>query len=220
MTTIDVDHHISEIARTVGSRTLEAGEARVVTVSRVYPTDRADLWDACTNSERIPRWFLPVNGDLEVGGRYQLEGNAEGTIEECDPPHSFSATWEYGEEVTWIEVRVTDEGEGRARFTLEHVAHISDELWAQFGPGAAGAGWDGALMGLSLYLESGGETVDPDEIQAWMASEEGQRFFSDSSARWKDASIAAGTDPTEAEQAAERTTAFYTGAEAPEEAQP
>ena len=29
-----------------------------------------DVWDACTNPERIPRWFLPVSGDLRLGGRY------------------------------------------------------------------------------------------------------------------------------------------------------
>ena len=34
---IDVTHRISAVARTVGTRTLEAGEARVVTVARSYP---------------------------------------------------------------------------------------------------------------------------------------------------------------------------------------
>lgn len=211
--TIDVDHQISQTHRRVGTRNLEAGQARVMTVTRVYPTEPADLWDACTNPERIPRWFLPVSGSLEVGGRYQLEGNAEGTVEECQPPHRFSATWEFGGEVSWIEVRITGEGEEGARFTLEHVAHVSDEMWAQFGPGAAGVGWDMALLGLSLHLRSGSRAVDPAEIEKWMASDDGKRFVSDSSTGWKDASVSAGTDPTEAEAAAGRTTAFYTGAE-------
>lgn len=212
--TIDVDHHVTEASRSIGTRTFEAGDARVLTVSRVYPTDAADLWDACTNPERINRWFLPVTGDFEVGGRYSLEGNAEGTIEECEPPHRFAATWEFGGETSWIEVRVSDEGDGHARFTLEHVAHVDDDMWAQFGPGAVGVGWDGALLGLALHLETGGEAAAPTDINAWAASDEGLRFYAASSARWKDASIAAGTDPAEAEAAAERTTAFYTGAEA------
>lgn len=220
MTTIDVDHQISQIERSVGSRTLEAGEARILTASRVYPTDQADLWDACTNPERIPRWFLPVSGELEVGGRYKLEGNAEGTVEECDPPARFSATWEFGGQLSWIEVVISDEGDGRSRFTLEHVAHVEDEFWEQFGPGAVGVGWDGALLGLALYLQPDSEPLDPSEKEAWMVSEEAKRFYGASSAGWKDASIAAGTDPTAAEAAAERTTAFYTGAQAPEEAQP
>lgn len=213
MTDIDVTHQISNVGRSVGSRMLEAGEARVMTVSRVYPTDQEDLWDACTNPERIPRWFLPVSGDLEVGGRYSLEGNADGTVEECDPPNRFAATWEFGGEVSWIEVRVTEEGPGHARFTLEHVAHVSDERWAQFGPGATGVGWDLALLGLALHLESGSEPADPQEFMAWSTSEDGRRFVDESSTAWMEASVAAGTDREEAEAAAGRTTAFYTGAE-------
>ena len=86
---IDVNHQINAVRRTVGTRVLEAGEARVVTVSQSYPTHAADLWDACTNIERIPRWFLPISGDLKVGGSYQLEGHASGTILTCDPPTNF-----------------------------------------------------------------------------------------------------------------------------------
>ncbi len=59
--------------RTVGRRTVEGREAKVVTISRSYRTSAEDLWEACTDPRRIPRWFLPVEGDLEVGGRYQLQ---------------------------------------------------------------------------------------------------------------------------------------------------
>src|ERR687895_2855880 len=93
---IDVIHEISSVERRVGGRTLEAGEARSLTISRVYDTPPEDLWDACTNPERLPRWFLPVSGDLRPGGRYELQGNASGTIERCEPPHGLAATWEYG----------------------------------------------------------------------------------------------------------------------------
>ena len=54
---------------------------RVAVARRTYPTDQADLWDCLTNAERIPRWFLPVSGELVEGGRYQTEGNAGGVIE-------------------------------------------------------------------------------------------------------------------------------------------
>jgi len=69
---IDVEHHVSAVRRQVGSRTLEAGEARVVTVRRVYAAPVDDVWDACTSAERIARWFMPVSGELRLGGRYQL----------------------------------------------------------------------------------------------------------------------------------------------------
>jgi uncharacterized protein YndB with AHSA1/START domain len=208
---IDVAHQISAVQRRVGSRVLDAGDARTVTVSQVYDADLEDLWDACTNPERIPRWFLPVTGDLRVGGRYHLEGNASGEILRCDPPQGFDATWEYGDEVSWIELRLTSESGGRTRFTLEHIAHVDDERWAEFGPGAVGVGWDLAVMGLVLHLAGGGAPVDPAEVAAWSASDDGRRFMALASDEWREASVAAGTKPDAAREAADRTTAFYTG---------
>ena len=207
---IDVEHQINDVRREVGARTLEAGEARTTTIARVYDAGVEDLWDACTNPERIPRWFLPVSGDLRLGGRYQLEGHAGGTIERCDPPHGFSATWEYGSDVSWIEVRLVPETPDRTRFELEHVAHVTAERWAEFGPGATGVGWELLLVGLELHLATG-QPVNPQEFEAWGASDDGGRFITLSSQAWGDASIAAGTDPAAATEAAARTTAFYTG---------
>jgi uncharacterized protein YndB with AHSA1/START domain len=206
---IDVDHQINSAQRQVGSRLLEAGEARTVTIVRTYDADIDDVWDACTNPERIPRWFLPVSGELRLHGRYQLEGNAGGVIERCDPPNGFAATWEYGGEISWIEVRLVGESGGRTRFQLEHIARVEDERWAEFGPGAVGVGWDLGLLGLSMHLDSG-EAVDPAEVAAWTASDDGKRFVTLSSRTWGDASIAAGTDRAAAAAARDRTTAAYT----------
>ncbi|MGI5131837.1 SRPBCC family protein [Pseudonocardia sp. CA-107938] len=202
---------VSDVRRTLGTRTLEAGEAKVATISRAYPTTVDDLWDACTNPRRLPRWFLPVEGELAVGGKYQLAGNAGGTVERCDAPHSFAATWEYGGDVSWIEVTLTPEGDG-ARLTLEHVAHVNDDArWAQYGPGAVGVGWDLALSsGLARHIETG-ESVDPAAAEAWTGSPEGVAFISAASAGWAQAWIAEGWPAEDALAAAARTTAFYTG---------
>jgi uncharacterized protein YndB with AHSA1/START domain len=208
---IDVEHHISSVERRVGSRTLEAGEARTITIARVYDTPPEDLWDVCTDPERISRWFLPISGDLRPGGRFAFEGNASGTIERCEPPHSVDATWEYGGQVSWIELRLTPEPDGRSRFALEHIAHVDDDLWAQFGPGAVGIGWDGGVLGLTLYLAGDGAAPDRAAVEAWQASEDGRRFHALASERWAEASIAAGTPAAEAEAAAARSTGFYTG---------
>ncbi|MFB8775691.1 SRPBCC family protein [Streptomyces broussonetiae] len=206
---IDVTHQISAVRRKVGKRVLEAGEARVITIGQTYDAPLDDVWDACTNAERIPRWFLPVSGDLVLGGRYQLEGNAGGTIERCDPPKSFAATWEYGGDISWIELRLTAEGEERTRFELEHIAHVDDERWAEFGPGAVGVGWDSMVMGLALHLSTGA-SVTPDEAMVWVASEEGRRFMTEASEAWCAASIDSGEDEQSARAAAARTTAAYT----------
>ena len=210
----DVSHQTSDVRRTVGRRTIEAGEARVLTATQVYDTDRDDLWEALTTPERLARWFLPVSGDLGVGGRYQLEGNAGGTVERCERPSGFAATWEYGPEVTWIEVRLTPTEDGRTQLELEHTAHVDDERWLRYGPGAVGVGWDLALHGLGLHLRTGA-AVDPAEAEAWSVSEEGKAFITASSEDWAAASAEAGTAPDEARLAGARTTAFYTGAEEP-----
>ena len=208
---IDTTSQISAVRRQLGRRVLEAGEARVMTISQTYDASVEDVWDACTNPERIPRWFLPISGDLRLGGRYQLEGNAGGTVERCDPPKSFTVTWEMQGDVSWVEVRLAPAEDGRTRFELEHVAHVAQEFWDQYGPGAVGVGWDLALLGLASYLAADGSGVTPEQSEAWMASEEGRRFATASSERWCEASIEAGTDEAAARGAAERTTAFYTG---------
>jgi uncharacterized protein YndB with AHSA1/START domain len=207
---IDVTQQIDAVRRTVGTRVLEAGEARVVTVARTLDGPLEDVWDACTNPERVPRWFLPVSGELRPGGRYQLEGNASGTIERCDPPRSFAATWEYGDEVSWIVLQLTPTPDGRTSFELEHIAHVDDERWLQYGPGAVGVGWDLALIGLGLHLATG-RAVDRSAAEAWTTSPEGARFMTESSERWRQASVDAGTPADEALAAAERTSGFYTG---------
>jgi uncharacterized protein YndB with AHSA1/START domain len=206
---IGITHQINSVRRKVGDRMLEAGEARTVTIGQTYASPIEDVWDACTDPERIPRWFLPVSGDLRLGGRYQLEGNAGGTIERCDPPKEFAATWEFGGQVSWIEVRLTAESEERTRFELAHIAHVDDH-WDQFGPGAVGIGWDMGLLGLAGHLAADPAAIDPAQAMAWAGSEEGRRFMTLSSERWCEANIAAGADEAWARAAADRTTAAYT----------
>lgn len=206
---MNVTHQINAVSRAVGTRTLDVGAARIVTLTQVFDATVEDLWDACTNRDRIPRWFLPVSGDLTVGGHYQLEGNAGGTIDTCTPAESFTATWEYDGEVSWIEVRISPEHAKGARLTLDHIAPVDDTRWAEFGPGAVGIGWELGLFGLAGHLESG-ETVRPEENMEWMLSDDAKHFMDSSSQAWCAASIAAGTDPTAAREAAARTTAAYT----------
>jgi hypothetical protein len=55
---IDVIHEINATQRQAGTRVLEAGQARTITVTRTYAAELEDVWDVCTKSERSPRWFL------------------------------------------------------------------------------------------------------------------------------------------------------------------
>jgi uncharacterized protein YndB with AHSA1/START domain len=207
---IDVASYIGAVTREVQGRDHEGKPARVVIAARSYDTTPQDLWDALTSAERIPRWFLPISGDLKLGGHYQLEGNAGGTITACEPPRRLSVTWEFGGQTSWVNVRLAADGEG-ARLELEHIVPVDDH-WAQFGPGAVGVGWELALAaGLARHLASGGAAVDPAEAAAWSASDEGKAFAAQSSAAWGRAHVASGEDETVAQAQADRTTAAYTG---------
>jgi uncharacterized protein YndB with AHSA1/START domain len=208
--TIDVLRYIGAVTREVQSREHDGRPARVVVATCAYDTTIDDLWDAISSPERIPRWFLPVSGDLRLGGRYQLEGNAGGQITGCEPPRALDLTWEYGGQVSWVQVRLAELSDGGTRLRLEHIAHVPDEMWEQYGPGAVGVGWDLALMGLGQHLATGAAN-DPQAAAAWMASEEGKDFVGRSSEGWGEASISAGTAEPAARAAAGRTTAFYRG---------
>ena len=182
-------------------------EAWRLTAIRIYDTGIDDAWDALTNPERIPRWFLPISGDLHVGGRYQFKGNAGGVIERCEPPRLLAVTWEMHGDVSWVSVQLEAQ-DNCTRLTLEHVAHVPDALFDQFGPGGVGVGWDLGLMGLGLHFQTG-QAADPGEAEKWTLSAAGRAFVTASSTAWAEASIAAGTDATKASQAASRVTDFY-----------
>ena len=198
--------------RVVNQTEYEGQPARVVSGTRCYETDADDLWDALTNAERIPRWFLPITGELKIGGRYQLEGNAGGEIIQCDPRRSLRVTWEYAGNVSWVHVNLQPDGAG-TRLTLEHIMlqdEASETHWKQFGPGATGVGWDLGFVGLGMHLETG-ETIDQAASHAWMASDEGKEFIRKSATAWGDAHIESGETPDVARAMATATAKAYCG---------
>jgi uncharacterized protein YndB with AHSA1/START domain len=206
--TIDPVATAGLVTREVRSGSRDGAETKIAIARRTYRTGQTDLWDALTNADRIPRWFLPVSGNLEPGGRYQLEGNAGGVIERCDEPRSFAVTWEYGEMMSWLEVSLTPAGDGTT-LELAHEAPVDPEMWGQFGPGAVGVGWDLALMGLGEHIESGAP-VDKEEALAFPTSPEGTEFVQRAATDWADAAIGDGDKPDAAREAADRTVGFYT----------
>jgi len=204
----DIEHHFRAVQRSVSSVARDGKAAKAVTLIRSYPTEISGLWSAITNSERIPRWFLPVSGDLNLSGRYQFEGNAGGEIKECNPPTYLSVTWEWQDDISWLEVRLSEAGENNTQLTLIHTALVS-EFWTQFGPGATGVGWETGLIGLDYHLiNPNAPMMDKGQFSS---SPEGRAFVAQSSEDWGRASIASGTQLTEALEAVKKITAFYTG---------
>jgi Activator of Hsp90 ATPase homolog 1-like protein len=74
----DITSLINDTHREIGERRIAGSEVRTVVLRRSYDAPIEDVWDACTDPDRLNRWFLPVTGELRVGGRYQLKGNAGG----------------------------------------------------------------------------------------------------------------------------------------------
>lgn len=196
------------VAREVRTGSRDGVTTRLTVARRTYATDRGDLWDAVTNIERIPRWFLPVSGDLELGGRYRLEGNAEGVVEECDAPERFAVTWEFGGQVSWVRVSLTPAADGTT-LELTHEAVVDPDFWSQYGPGAAGVGWDLGLLALGLHLDTDAP-VDPREADEFATSPAGITFVRHAATGWAEAAVADGDEPEPAREAAERTVTFYT----------
>lgn len=192
---MDIPAQIAAVEREVHGRDL--------VIRRPYVADVADVWDACTNPERIRQWFLPVTGDLRRGGRYQLRDNAGGEILACEPPHLLRISWVFGAAPpSYVQVWL-GALDGGTLFELRHWGVDDPAHWAQFGPGAAGVGWDLTVLGLGLHLAG---LVNP---QGWGESPEAAEYMLASAAAWGAAHAASGEAPVAAMTAADRTAAFY-----------
>ncbi|MEU5863384.1 MULTISPECIES: SRPBCC family protein [unclassified Nonomuraea] len=195
---------LDEISRI--RRELKDGERKTVSLTRRYDAEVEDVWDACTDGERIARWFMPVSGDLRLGGTYQLEGNAGGEILDCEPPSYLRVSWLFGPDPGFseVEVRLSPEG-GGTLFELRHTAEVPPEMWGRYGPGAVGVGWDLALLGLGLHL-SGAPLPDKAGFEL---TGEGRSYITASSRAWGEAFEQAGASPESAATAVAATTDFY-----------
>lgn len=204
------EEHLARMDRRVVSGTRDGQETAIVKAGRTYATDALDLWNALTTPERLSRWFLPISGELRLGGRYQFEGNAGGTIQECVEPELIRATWEFGGGVSWLTLRLIQQPDG-TRLELEHEAHLMPGFSDVFGPGAVGVGWDGGFFGLGLHLTDPSADKPPESDPEWPMSPEGKSFYRTSAEAWGRADAESGTPVADAMARAEATRKFYTG---------
>ncbi|HWF52719.1 MAG TPA: SRPBCC family protein [Solirubrobacteraceae bacterium] len=206
---MDVDDLIAALnraGRTVADTQLHGAPAHVVELRRALSAPVADVWEACTRPERVGRWFLPLSGDLRPGGSYQLEGNAGGTITTCEPPHRLQLTWQFGDaEPSLVSLDLAAAGDDTTELVLRHTVP-DDDHWAQYGPGAVGVGWDGALSGLTAFVAGDVGPID-DQLMA--------DFMRMSADLWGTAHQATAVTPEAAQDAAARTRAFYAPDEQP-----
>ncbi|SEG25918.1 Uncharacterized conserved protein YndB, AHSA1/START domain [Nonomuraea solani] len=145
--------------------------ARSMVLRRGYDAAIEDVWAACTEPDRLNRWFLKVGGDLSPGGTFELEGNARGEILRCERPHLLAVTWKYGDlPDSRVELRLTVPSIGHTMLELEHY------LLPEDGVVGVGIGWELPLsVALPLYLRGElpetpvGEWYEPGEEQQRLA---------------------------------------------------
>jgi uncharacterized protein YndB with AHSA1/START domain len=182
---IDIVNQVNTTHRALGEMPVASGAGRSLLLQRIYDATVQDVWDACTDPERLSRWLGPVEGDFRLGGSFQLKDNASGEILRCEPPQLLKVTWALGEGMaTEVEVRLTVVDDARTSFELEHSspAEIVDELVKTYGPGGTigiGGGWDLTLLGLDQYLR--GARIDP---ATWQDTAEAKEFATYSCHAW------------------------------------
>lgn len=187
---IDIANQLTAIYREVSS---EQSQGVRVLLRREYDAAIEDVWSALTEPDRLKRWFMPLSGDFKVGGSFQLEGNAGGEILKCEPPRLLRVT--FGGETSIVELRLTGSGE-ETSLELEHTVPL-EMAGSAAGALFVGPGWDGALLGLGLFLR--GEVAD-DPVAA-ANSLEAQEFSKGSVHAWTEVVRASGA-ATEEELAA------------------
>ena len=186
---IDIARQLAAIHREVGKHPADSGEEVTVLLRRSYDADIEDVWDAVTDPDRVKRWFLPLSGDLRIGGSFQLKGNAGGEILTCEPPRLLKVT--FGGPASLVELRLSAAGESTT-LELEHTVPLE---MAGSGAGAlyVGPGWDGALMALDLFVR--GEII-ADPVAA-ASSQEAQEFSRGSVQAWAATVESSGTATAE-----------------------
>lgn len=201
---------IADQVNAVTRRLATGEEGYIIALEQTFATTPKDLWDACTDPQRLARWFEPVEGDLREGGRYRLtDSGTEGTIEHCRAPAQLRISWEYGGDRSQVVVSIRPAGD-RTKLTVEH-AVPDDDHWKTHGPGAGGVGWDCGFLALALLLD-GDARADPKALEAYYATPEGDEFLTATAEAWMHVHIALGGASSEtARKASERTVEVYRG---------
>ncbi|MFC8045783.1 SRPBCC domain-containing protein [Nocardia sp. NPDC057353] len=147
---------LTAVQRSMGNRDIPAGPARTAVLRRRYEAPVAEVWQAITTPNRVDRFFLPLSGDLRVGGTWELQGNAGGTILACEAPHLLRLEWTpvYGRDSSdHVEVRLEADGPDATWLEVEHASTAdvfhNDPDTGCFG---VGIGWEGPLHYLGEFL--------------------------------------------------------------------
>jgi uncharacterized protein YndB with AHSA1/START domain len=159
---VDISGTTHELSR----QQIPAGEARVATFRRTYDADIADVWDACTNPERLRRWYQPIEGDLRVGGTFTQGEMGGGRIVLCEAPRLLRVALGPGDPTPdQIELRLSEGADGKTVLEFEHATTLdSHEIGGQMYDAVycMGGGYGPRLITLDLHLR--GELEDDVDV--------------------------------------------------------
>lgn len=142
----------------------------VVRIEDRYDTDIDDLWSALTDPRRLARWYGEVEGDLRLGGQFNLYLESAGLhgvgrVEVCEPPQRLRVvtretdeSWQQGDGVPpfdqTTEATLTADA-GQTILVIEIQGMPLDKI------AFYGAGWQIHAENLASYL-AGREPGDTD----------------------------------------------------------
>jgi uncharacterized protein YndB with AHSA1/START domain len=173
---------------------IAAGDARVAVLRRWFAAPLDVVWEACTDPERLNRWFIKPTGDLRAGGTFSLEGNASGEIVRCERPTLLVLTWIYGDRpADEVTLRLLAAEDGGTLLQLEHATVGTqvewDGQWHDVIPGV-GSGWESALRYLDRRLL--GQVPDAPTSEWYQPSPQDADLASRSAELWTTAAATAG----------------------------
>lgn len=157
---------LNETQYSLYRREIGAGQARVAVFTRVFDADLADVWEACTDPERLARWYAPVAGDLRVGGEFTQGDFGPGKVLRCEAPRLLTVALGGGDpSPDEIELRLTAGVDGKTLLTFEHATTIDTHtIGGEIFDAVAcmGGGYGPRLVTLEWYLRGElGDDVDP-----------------------------------------------------------
>jgi uncharacterized protein YndB with AHSA1/START domain len=154
--------------------TIPAGQARSAMFRRTYDADIADVWDACTNPERLARWYQPVEGDLRLGGTFTQGEMGGGRIVACEAPRLLTLALGPGDpSPDQLELRLSEGPDGTTVLEVEHATTFdTHEIGGQMYDAVycMGGGYGPRLLSLELHLR-GELASDIDVTQLHMRPE-------------------------------------------------
>jgi uncharacterized protein YndB with AHSA1/START domain len=153
---------------------IPAGQARSAMFRRTYDADIADVWDACTNPERLARWYQPVEGDLRLGGTFTQGEMGGGRIVACEAPRLLTLALGPGDpSPDQLELRLSEGPDGTTVLEVEHATTFdTHEIGGQMYDAVycMGGGYGPRLLSLELHLR-GELASDIDVTQLHMRPE-------------------------------------------------